>query len=127
VKLTSRQKELLRELEAINARYKAAKGEFESHVSRNYGSGIWPSADEYCAAIERFAEAAEAHDDLETRVKDLADALSYAQQKVSITLDKYENDVEPANAVYRYQYTSADMEARLRRAEQDLAAAQASR
>jgi hypothetical protein len=115
------------DLEAIDARYKAAKGEFDSHVSRNRGSGIWPSADEYCAAIERFAGAAEARDDLEARIKDLASALAYAQHHASASLDKYENGMDLANAVYRFQYTRADIEARLRRAEQDLAAAQATR
>lgn len=117
----------LQELEAIKVRYEAAKGEFDFHVSRNLGSGIWPSADEYCAAIERFAQATEARDDMEARVKDLAEALTFAQHHASSTLDKFENDVEPANAVYRFQYTRADKEARLRRAEQDLAAAQATR
>jgi len=115
------------ELEAISVRYRAAKGEFEYHASRTRGTGIFPSADEYCAAIERFAQAAEARDDLEARVKDLAEALTFAQNHASITLDKYESDVEPASAVYRFQYAVADMEARLRRAEQDLAAAQATR
>ena len=52
------------ELAVIN-RYKAAKTEFEVHAGRRSGSGVWPSADEYCAAIERFAQAAEARDDLE--------------------------------------------------------------
>jgi hypothetical protein len=115
------------ELETIRVRYEAAKGEFDFHVARTMGSGVWPSADEYCGAIERFALAAEARDDLETRVKDLAEALKFAQQKVSSTLDKYEADVYPANEVYRFQYTRADIEARLRRAEQDLAASQVTR
>ncbi len=115
------------ELEAINVRYKAAKGEFDFHVSRNRGTGIWPSADEYCAAIERFAQAAEARDDLEARIKDLAAALEYAQHHASSTLDKYENGMDLANAVYRFEYTRADIEARLRRAEQELAATQATR
>jgi hypothetical protein len=115
------------ELETIRVRYEAAKGEFDFHVARTMGSGVWPSADEYCGAIERFALAAEARDDLETRVKDLAEALKFAQQKVSSTLDKYEADVYPATEVYRFQYTRADIEARLRRAEQDLAASQVTR
>jgi hypothetical protein len=115
------------ELETIRARYEAAKGEFDFHAARTLGSGVWPSADEYCSAIERFAQAAEARDNLEARVKDLASALDFAQHKASASLDKYESDVAPASEVYRYQYTRADMEARLRRAEQDLAAAQATR
>jgi hypothetical protein len=115
------------EFEAISVRYEAAKGEFDSHVARNRGSGIWPSADEYCAAIERYAQAAEARDDLEARVKDLAAALNYAQEHASASLDKYENGMDLASAVYRFQYTRADIEARLRRAEQDLAAAQGTR
>ena len=115
------------ELEAVNVRYEAAKSLFDQHVARTRGSGVWPTADEYCAAIERYAQAAEARDHLEARVKDLAAALSYAQDKASSTLDKYENDVEPASEVYRFQYTRADIEARLRRAERDLAAAQGTR
>jgi len=115
------------ELETIKVRYEAAKGEFDSHASRTSGSGIWPSADEYCGAVERFAQATEARDDLEARVKDLADALKFVQEKASASLDKFENGVDQANEVYRYQYTRADIEARLRRAEQDLAAAQATR
>jgi hypothetical protein len=115
------------ELEAISVRYEAAKGEFKSHATRMYHTGPGWSSDEICGAIERFAQATEARDDLEARVKDLAEALAFAQRQASSTLDKYENDVEPANAVYRYQYTRADIEARLRRAEQDLAAAQATR
>jgi len=108
-------------------RYEAAKGEFEFHANRRYGTGPGWSPEEICGAIERFAQAAEARDDLEARVKDLAEALEFAQGEASITLDKYEQRVDPANAVYRYQYTRADIEARLRRAEQDLAAAQATR
>src|SRR5262245_43024621 len=115
------------ELETIKVRYEAAKGEFDFHVGRTSGSRVWPSADEYCSAVERFAQATEARDDLEARVKDLADALKFVQEKASTSLDKFESGAEPANEVYRFQYTRADMEARLRRAEQDLAAAQATR
>ena len=115
------------ELETIRVRYEAAKAQFDAHVARTRGSGTWPSADEYCAAIERFAQAAEARDDLEARVKDLAAALNYAQEHASSTLDKYENEMGLANAVYRFQYTRADIEARLRRAEQDLATGQSTR
>jgi len=115
------------ELETIRVRYEAAKAQFDAHVARTRGSGTWPSADEYCAAIERFALATETRDDLETRVKDLAAALKFVQGKASSALDKYENDVEPAGEAYRFQYTRADIEARLRRAEQELAAAQGTR
>ena len=115
------------ELEAIRVRYEAAKGEFDYHATRMYGTGPGWSADQICEVIERFAEAAEARNDLEARVKDLASALNYAQREASATLDKYETDVEPADAVYRYQYTRADIEARLRRAERDFAEAQATR
>jgi hypothetical protein len=108
-------------------RYEAAKGEFDFHVKRTSGSGVWPLADEYCGAVERFAQATEARDDLEGRVKDLADALKFVQEKASVSLDKFETGAEQANEVYRYQYARADIEARLRRAEQDLAAAQATR
>lgn len=116
-----------RDPESIRVRYEAAKGEFDFHVARTIGSGVFPSADEYCAATERFADTAEVRDDLEARVKDLASALDFVQQKTSTSLEKYENDVDPVTEVYRYQYTRADMEARLRRAEHDLAAAQALR
>lgn len=115
------------ERETIRVRYEAAKGEFDFHVARNRGSGIWPSAGEYCASVERFADAAEARDDLEARIRDLASALDFVQHKASASLEKYENEVDPASEVYRYQYTRADMEARLKRAERDLAAAQATR
>lgn len=127
----SRQQELRHvsepERETLRVRYEAAKGEFDFHVARTMGSGVWPSADEYCAAVERFADAAEARDDLEARIRDLASALDFVQHKASASLEKYENEVDPASEVYRYQYTRADMEARLRRAERDLAAAQATR
>ena len=95
------------ELETIKMRYKAAKGEFDFHVARTSGSGIWPSADEYCGAVERFAQATEARDDLEARVKDLAHSLKFVQEKASTSLDKFENGVDQANEVYRYQYTRA--------------------
>jgi hypothetical protein len=126
-RLPSTRRSSEQELEAIGVRYKAAKGEFDFHTTRLYGTGPGWSAQEVCEVIEHYAEAAEARNDLEARVKDLADALNYAQEKASSTLDKYENDVEPASAVYRYQYTRADIEARLRRAEQDLATGQGTR
>jgi hypothetical protein len=115
------------ELETILLRYEAAKGEFEFHSTRTHGTGPGWSAEEVCGAIERFAEASQARDDLEARVKDLASALDFVQHEASASLDKYEHDVDPASEVYRFQYTRADMEARLRRAEQDLAAAQVTR
>ena len=43
------------DMEAIRARYAAARGEFDYHVARTIGSGVWPTADQYCASIERFA------------------------------------------------------------------------
>jgi hypothetical protein len=107
------------ELDAISVRYKAAKEEFELQ-SNPYLQHRWVIDD--ADVIERFAQAAEACNDPEARVKDLAEALKLAQQLASTSLDKYENDVDPANTVYRIQYTRADTEARLRRAEQDLAA-----
>jgi hypothetical protein len=115
------------EMATINVRYEAAKGEFEWHTGRTRGTGIFPSADERCDAIERFAKAAEARNDLEARIIDLAEVLKFVQSLASSTLDKYENDVEPASEVYRFQYTRADIEARLRRAEQDLAVGRVTR
>src|SRR5690349_21243415 len=76
----------------LEVRYEAAKAEFQFHATRLYGTGPGWSSDEICNAIERFALAAEAREDLESRVKDLADALKYAQEKASSTLDKFEND-----------------------------------
>ena len=80
---TATQRASDQELEAISVRYKAAKGEFEFHETRRYGSGPGWSASEICDAIERFAQAAEARDDLEARVKDLASALNFAQRAAS--------------------------------------------
>jgi hypothetical protein len=62
--------------------------------------------------------------DLETQVKDLASALELAQYLVSTTLEKHPDDIR---AVYRAEYTRAGIEARLRRAEQDLAVARPKR
>jgi hypothetical protein len=113
------------ELEAISARYQAAKGEFERS---NSFYGRPPSVESVCDVVERLAHAVEElSDEPELRVKELATALGFAQQLASATFDKYENDVEPAFAVYRAQYTCADVEARLRRAEQELATARATR
>jgi len=118
------------ELEAIRARYKAAKGEFEFHVKRwhspppeRVGFYHWPVNDT-CGAIERFAYASDASNDLETQVKDLKSALELAEYVLSTMQEKHSEDVL---AVHRVQYTRAGIEAQLRRAEQDLAAARATR
>ena len=115
------------EVEATNARYEAAKGEFEEWMSwwRKGGSGSY-SITNACDAIEHFAYATEEmRNDPDLRVKDLASALDAAQILASVTKDKYEQGVEGPPTLYRTQYTRADMEARLRRAEQELAAARA--
>ena len=65
--------------------------------------------------------------DPELRVKDLASALDHAQVLASITQEKYEQGVDHVTTLYRVQYTRADLEVRLRRAEQELAAAGATR
>jgi hypothetical protein len=120
------------ELAAISARYKAAKGEFEWrvtswHASRperpDHYSYTW-LVDGTCGAIERFAHATEISNDLETQVKDLTSALELAQDLLSTTLEKHADNIE---AVHRAQYTRAGIEAQLRRAEQDLTAARATR
>ena len=118
------------ELEAIRARYKAAKGEFEWHVTRWHSPGSerafeyrW-SVDQTCGAIERFAQATEMSNDLETQVKDLTSALELTQFLLSTVLEKNADDVL---AVHRVQYTRAGIEAQLRRAQQNLAAARATR
>jgi len=115
------------EMEAVNARYEAAKAEFEERMSwwRKFGSGSY-SITAACDAIEHFAHATEEmRDDPELRVKDLASALDAAQVVASSTKDKYEQGVEGPPTLYRTQYTRADIEARLQRAEQELAAARA--
>jgi hypothetical protein len=110
------------EIEAVNARYEAAKGEFDWQRSIQHGS--FPrSVTDVCDAIERFAHATELKNDPELRVKDLASALDFAQELASSTQEKHEQGVEPTSVLYRTQYTRADMEVRLRRAEQELAAA----
>jgi len=115
------------ELELITARYKAAKGEFDWQDMRWHsgGSGVW---DDPFEEIERLAHAVEElRDDPELRVKELARALELAQHVASAALDKYEHGTETASGVYYAQYTSADIEARLRRAERELATARATR
>jgi hypothetical protein len=108
------------EIEAVNARYKAAKGEFEWQAAQyGYSDGF--------DAADRLAHAVEAMPDLELRVRESAKALEFAQSIVSIVQDKYEHGAEHAFMLYRAQYTRADLEARLRRAEQKLAAARANK
>src|SRR6476619_6369618 len=100
------------EVEATNARYEAAKGEFDWQRSLQYGS--FPrSVTDVCDAIERFAHATELKNDPELRVKDLASALDFAQELASSTQEKHEQGVEPTSVLYRTQYTRADMEVRL--------------
>lgn len=118
------------ELEAIGARYKVAKGEFEFHVARwhsppprAHGFYHW-SVDETCGAIERLAYASEASNALETQVEDLKSALELAEFVLANMREKYAEDVL---AVHRAQYTQAGIAAQLRRAEQNLAAARATR
>ena len=123
------------ELEAIGARYKAAKAEFEWHVTRWHSPGSerafeyrW-SIDGTCSAIERFAYAAETSSDLETQVKDLRTAQELALYLASYLMGKKDeyDDVKLSPPFYRIQYTCADIEGRLRRAEQELTATQATR
>src|SRR4051794_7912721 len=120
------------ELVAIGDRYKAAKGEFDFHVTRwhsppsperAFGFYHWP-VDDTCGAIERLACATEASNDLETQVKDLKSALDLAEYMLSTMMEKYAENVL---AVHRAQYTRAGIEAQLRRAQQDLTAAGATR
>lgn len=120
------------ELEAIRDRYKAAKLEFEFHVTRwhspppperAFGFYHWP-VDDTCGAIERLAYATEACNDLETQVTDLKSALELAEYVLSTMLEKH---AEESLAVHRAQYTRAGIEAQLKRAEQHLTAAPATR
>lgn len=118
------------ELEAIRARYRAAKGEFEFHVTRWHSPPPpdrafyhW-SVDDTCGAIERLAYASDASTDSETQVKDLKSALELAEYVLSTMLEKYSEDVL---AVHRVQYTKAGIEAQLRRAEQALTTAREAR
>jgi hypothetical protein len=118
------------ELEAIGARYRAAKGEFEWHVTRWHSPGserafeYRSSIENTCGAIERFAHATETCNDLPTQVKDLTSALELTQYLLSTILEKNADDFL---AVHRAQYTRAGIEAQLRRAEQSLTAAQVAR
>jgi hypothetical protein len=114
------------EIEAANARYKAAKGEFDWQVSSYGYNQHWRFTDA-CDAAERLAHAVEELPDPEIRVKELAKALEFAQLQASVIQDKYEHGMEPEYVLYRAQYMRADLEARLRRAEQELAAARAKR
>ena len=117
------------EMEADNARYEAAKGAFDMELGRWFhgGSGIL-SVPDACDAIERFAYAAEEmRDDPEKRVKQLASALEAAQQVLTSEIGKDKSGAGSPMDLYRAKYTRADMEARLRRAEQDLAGARANK
>jgi hypothetical protein len=111
------------EMEAANARYEAAKGEFDWERSLTHGTYAPRPITFVCEVIERFAHASELKDDPALRVNSLASALDFAQELALSTQEKHEQGVEPISEVYRTQYTRADMEARLRRAEQELAAA----
>jgi hypothetical protein len=118
------------ELQAISARYRAAKGEFEWHVTRWHSPGSerafdyrW-SVDNTCGAIERFAHATQMSNDLDTQIKDLTSALELTQYLLSTVLEKNAND---ALAIHRARYTRAGIEAQLRRAEQNSAAARATK
>src|SRR5690349_6209514 len=100
------------ELESISARYRAAKGEFDFHVTRwhspvpperAFGFYHWP-VDDTCGAIERLAYATEASNDLETQVKDLKSALELAEYVLSTMKEKFAEDVLGVN---RAQYTRA--------------------
>lgn len=119
------------EVEAIQARYQTAKAEFEWYVTRWHTPGSerafeyrW-SIDDTCSAIERFAQATEAISDLETQVKDLHAGLELAQYLASHLMERKDEygDVKTSPPFYRIQYTCAEIEGRLRRAEQDLSAA----
>jgi hypothetical protein len=112
------------EIEAANARYEAAKGAFDMELGRWFhgGSGIF-SVRDACEAIERFAYATEEmRNDPELRVKQLARALEAAQQVLSSEIVNDKSGAGSPMVLYRAKYTRADMEARLRRAEQELAA-----
>jgi hypothetical protein len=118
------------ELAAISARYKAAKAQFDWLVTRWHSPGSertleyrWP-IDDTCGGIERLTYATETCNDLETQVKDLRSALGLAEYLLTMVLEKRPDDVL---AVDRIQYTQAGLEAELSRAEQDLAAARATR
>jgi hypothetical protein len=111
------------ELEAVNARYKAAKGEFHWVVWLANSNRL--SHGHACDAAERLARAVEEMGDLELRVSELAKVLEVAQSQVSVVQEKYEHGTASAFMVYRVQYTRADVEARLRRAKEELAVARA--
>jgi hypothetical protein len=118
------------EIVAGNMRYKAAKGGFESQISHwnSYHPARY-SYDTACDAIERFAHAAELKNDPESKAKDLVSALKFAQYLASHLMEKKDEyaDVKTSPPFYRVQYTCADIEVRLSRAEQELASAQTTR
>jgi hypothetical protein len=102
------------ELEAIRARYRSAKGEFEWHVTRWHSPGSerafeyrW-SVENTCAAVERFAHATKVCNDLETQVKDLTSALELTEYLLSTVLEKHADDLA---AVYRLVVLGHDAEA----------------
>src|SRR4051794_13026820 len=66
---SARHRASAQEIEAANARYEAAKGEFDQH-SDWPGYGFSRDATDVCDAIERFAHATEMKNDPELRIKD---------------------------------------------------------
>jgi hypothetical protein len=113
------------EREALNSRFVAAKAECHQRMTswRAHRSGRM-SVDEICETIERYAEAAEeAPEPADVRVKELRHALEAARVIAENTKEKYEADVELVTTLHRTQYTCADVEARLKRVEAELAAA----
>jgi hypothetical protein len=118
------------ELAAIRDRYQAAKGEFEWYVKRWHSPGSerafehpW-SIEQTCGAIERFAQATESCNDLETQVQDLTSARELTQYLLSTIREKNADDIL---GVHRTQFTLAGIETHLRRAEQNLTAAEPTR
>lgn len=118
------------EIEAGNMRYKAAKDGLESQISHwNSHHSARYSYDTACDAIERFAHATELKNDPESKAKDLASALNFAQYLASHLMERKDEyaDVKTSPPFYRVQYTCADIEVRLKRADQELAVARATR
>jgi hypothetical protein len=109
------------EREWAKEKFKAAKSEFEQYEGRRRGTGVSPSMDEICSAIERYAQAAEELPaDAETRRKELEAALTYAKELESVTHDKYNANVEPLLSLNRTQYTRAEVETRLKRVQREV-------
>jgi len=114
------------ENEAGNMRYKAAKDGLESQLNLLNSARAPFGSDHYlylgsCDAIERFAHATELKNDPESKAKDLATALNFAQYLASHLMERQDEwaDVKTSPPFYRIQYTCADIEIRLRRAEQE--------